>query len=418
MTSDPRREIPRTDELLTHPQIAGAARRERLLAVIHRVQHLARAGLINPADVATVVAAQLRNPALPPVINATGVLVHTNLGRAALSQAAIDAMVQAAGPTPIEFDLATGRRGRRAPAVTEILLSCVPGAEAALVVNNGAAALLLATTALGGDVVMSRGEMPEIGDGFRLHELIAAGSVQVREVGTTNRTTRADFLGAVDDRTGCILRVHPSNYRVDGFTSAPRIDELIDLGVPVVVDIGSGLLVADPALPDEPDAQSALAAGAALVVASGDKLLGGPQAGLILGGRDLVERLRRHPLSRALRPGKLVLAALAATLDGPPPPVHQHLHADLAVLADRALALAEQTDGTATPTQAVVGGGGAPGQHLPSWGVTYPESLADRLRAGTPIVVGRVEDGRTVLDLRTVPADQDEQLAAAVRACR
>lgn len=418
MTSDPRREIPRTDELLTHPQIAGQARRERLLAVIHRVQDLARDGLIKPADVATVVAAQLRSPALPPVINATGVLVHTNLGRAALSQAAIDAMVDAAGCTPIEFDLGTGRRGRRAPAVTEILLSCVPAAEAALVVNNGAAALLLATTALGGEVVMSRGEMPEIGDGFRLHELIAAGSVRVREVGTTNRTTRGDFQSAVDDGTGCILRVHPSNYRVDGFTTAPRIEELTGFGVPVVVDIGSGLLTPDPALPDEPDARSALDAGAALVVASGDKLLGGPQAGLILGRRDLVERLRRHPLARALRPGKLALAALAATLGGPPPPVHQQLHADPDVLADRARTLAAETGGTAVPTRAVVGGGGAPGHQLPSWGVSYPESLADRLRAGTPIVVGRVEEGRTVLDLRTVPADQDDQLAAAVRNCR
>ncbi|MFT3971020.1 MAG: L-seryl-tRNA(Sec) selenium transferase [Micropruina sp.] len=418
MISDPRRAIPRTDDLLAHPQIAGTSRPERLLAVIRQVQGLAREGLIAPTDVAAVVAAHLHTPALPPVINATGVLVHTNLGRAALSQAAIDAMVDAAGCTPIEFDLATGRRGRRAPAVTEILLSCVPGAEAALVVNNGAAALLLATTALAGDVLMSRGEMPEIGDGFRLHELIAAGSVRVREVGTTNRTTRGDFQRAVDDRTGCILRVHPSNYRVDGFTTAPRIEELTGFGVPVVVDTGSGLLAPDPALPDEPDAHSALAAGAALVVASGDKLLGGPQAGLILGRADLVERLRRHPLARALRPGKLVLAALAATLNGPPPPVHRQLHADPDVLADRARTLAALTDGTVIPTQAVVGGGGAPGHQLASWGVAYPESLADRLRAGTPIVVGRVEEGRTVLDLRTVPAEQDEQLAAAVRACR
>ena len=271
-----------------------------------------------------------RGTTLRPLLNATGVVVHTNIGRAPLSDAAVDAIAAAAGYVDVEYDTVTGARARRGRGTLEALRAAVPAAEDALVVNNGAAALVLATTALaaGREVVVSRGEMVEIGDGFRLPDLIASTGARLREVGTTNRTRLADYAAAVGPDTGCVLKVHPSNFRVEGFTSATSVRELATLGVPLVVDIGSGLLDADPLLPDEPDAASALAEGATLVTASGDKLLGGPQAGLVLGEAVTVERLRRHPLARALRVDKLTLAALEATLRGPVSPVTAYLHAD------------------------------------------------------------------------------------------
>ena len=270
-------------------------------AAVARAQELARSGAISPAGVADAAAASLPPAAatLTPVINATGVIVHTNLGRAPLSAAARAAVAAAAGYTDVEFDLVSGQRGRRGAGALGALARAVPSAGAVHVVNNNAAALALAATALaaGREIVVSRGELIEIGDGFRLPDLLASTGARIREVGTTNRTVLADYQRAAEPDTGFILKVHPSNYRVEGFTASVSVAELARLGVLVVGDIGSGLLAPSPVLPDEPDADSWLRAGAGLVTASGDKLLGGPQAGLLLGAADTVTRLARHPLA-------------------------------------------------------------------------------------------------------------------------
>jgi L-seryl-tRNA(Ser) seleniumtransferase len=308
------------------------------------------------------------------------------------------------------------------------LAAAVPAAEAVHVVNNNAAALVLAATALaaGREIIVSRGELIEIGDGFRLPDLLQSTGARIREVGTTNRTTAADYAAAIGPDTGFVLKVHPSNYRIEGFTASAGIADLALLGVPVVGDIGSGLLRPHPLLPDEPDAGSWLSAGAALVTASGDKLLGGPQAGLLLGRADLISQLARHPLARALRVDKLTVAALEATLAGPPAPVAQALAAGQASLSERAKRLAgrlagARIDAQPVPAQGAVGGGGAPGVPLASAAVSLPAGLAGELRAGpavrrgaVPAVVGRIEAGRLLLDLRAVPPADDEALAAAV----
>jgi L-seryl-tRNA(Ser) seleniumtransferase len=296
----------------------------------------------------------------------------------------------------------------------------VPDAGGVHVVNNGAAALVLAATALaaGREIIVSRGELVEIGDGFRLPALLESTGARLREVGTTNRTAPADYAAAIGPATAFILKVHPSNFVVTGFTSSVPVADLAGLDAPVVVDIGSGLLAPDPLLPDEPDAASSLRAGAALVTASGDKLLGGPQAGLLFGDADLVERLRRHPLARALRVDKLTLAALEATLCGPAPPTWVALRADPAALRVRVERLRDalgDVDAEVTRAAAVVGGGGAPGLELDSWAVSLPQRLALPLRTGQPPVLGRVERGRLLLDLRCVPPDADPDVAAAVR---
>jgi L-seryl-tRNA(Ser) seleniumtransferase len=431
-----RRRIPRTDLLLSDPRLAAAQRRlgrSLVKAAITRAQERARGGEIGPEQVADAAVAGLPATAatLTPVINATGVIVHTNLGRAPLSAAAIGALTAAAGNCDLEFDLAAGARSRqRGKGALDALRAAVPLAEAAGVVNNNAAALVLAATALaaGREIVISRGELIEIGDRFRLPDLLTSTGAILREVGTTNRTTVADYEAAIGDRTGFILKVHPSNYRVEGFTAAAAVAELAALGVPVVHDIGSGLLAPHPLLPDEPDATTSLRDGAALVTASGDKLLGGPQAGLLLGGADLVRRLLRHPLARALRVDKLTLAALEATLTGPPAPVARALAAGPAALSDRcerivATLAVKAVPAGAVPAEAAVGGGGAPGVTLPSAAVALPEGLATALRSGEPVrrgevpaVVGRVEHGRLLLDLRSVDPDDDERLVAAVLA--
>jgi L-seryl-tRNA(Ser) seleniumtransferase len=352
------------------------------------------------------------------VINATGVLLHTNLGRAPLSAAARDAVLDAAGCTDVEFDLETGRRGRRGRGTLAALAEACPVAEAVHVVNNNAAALVLAATALaqGREIVISRGEMVEIGDGFRLPALLASTGARLREVGTTNRTTAADYADAVGADTGLVLKVHPSNFRIEGFTAQASVRELTGLGVPVVVDIGSGLLAPEPLLPGEPDAATVLGEGADLVTASGDKLLGGPQAGLLLGRSELIERLRRHPLARALRVDKLTLAALEASLRGPEPPTGRALHADVVTLRERAVLLAKELaehGARAVDSVAQVGGGGAPGVELPSAAVSMPETCAIPLRRAG--IVGRVESGRLLLDLRGVPAEDVTALAGRVR---
>jgi L-seryl-tRNA(Ser) seleniumtransferase len=262
--------------------------------------------------------------------------------------------------------------------------------------------------------------MVEIGDGFRLPDLLVSTGARLREVGTTNRTTAADYAAAIGPETGFVLKVHPSNFRITGFTRAAGVGELAALGAPVVADIGSGLLAPHPSLPEEPDAETQLRAGASLVTASGDKLLGGPQCGLLLGEEELVRAVSRHPLARALRVDKLTLAALEATLTGPPPPTSTALAADPGGLVRRAdrLAAALRRDGIdarAAESLATVGGGGAPGVTLPSAAVSLPEPYAAVLRTGATPVVGRLEAGRCLLDLRAVPPEDDERLAEVVR---
>ncbi|MEU9743393.1 L-seryl-tRNA(Sec) selenium transferase [Micromonospora chersina] len=421
---DPRRRVPRTDALLADPALAAAAGtlgRDRVKAAIVRAQQRARAGELTAEQVRDAALADLPAPTPRAVLNATGVVLHTNLGRAALPAAAVDALVAAAGHTDVELDLRTGRRARRGREALDALAAAVPDAPAVHVVNNGAAALVLAATALAADreIVVSRGELVEIGDGFRLPDLLESTGARLREVGTTNRTALADYAAAVGPRTGFVLKVHPSNFRVTGFTSAVPVADLATLGVPVVADIGSGLLAPDPLLPDEPDAATTLRAGAHLVTASGDKLLGGPQAGLLLGAADLVERLRRHPLARALRVDKLTLAALAATLHAPTTPTREALHAEPGALRARTERLRDRLgeDGCkaeVVPSAAVVGGGGAPGVELDSWALSLPERYAEPLRTGAPPILGRVLHGRLLLDLRCVPADADPDVRAAI----
>ncbi|MEU9400831.1 L-seryl-tRNA(Sec) selenium transferase [Streptomyces sp. NPDC048242] len=424
---DERRRLPRTDVLLADPRLDAAALRlgrDFVKEVVARVQDRARTGEVPVAEIAdrAVAALPATASALRPVLNATGVLLHTNLGRAPLSEAARDAVLAASGTTDVELDLATGARSRRGRSALDALRRAVPAAGDAHVVNNGAAALVLAATALaqGREIVVSRGEMVEIGDGFRLPDLLVSTGARLREVGTTNRTTRADYEAAIGPDTGFILKIHPSNFRVTGFTSEASVTELAGLGVPVIADIGSGLLTPEPALPDEPDATTWLRAGASLVTASGDKLLGGPQCGLLLGDADLVRRLARHPLARALRVDKLTLAALEATVRGPLTPTVAALRADVAELRERAQRLAamlraDGVDSRGVDSEAVVGGGGAPGVTLPSAAVSLPAEYTARLRRADPAVMTRVENGRCLLDLRAVPEDADAQLAEAVR---
>jgi L-seryl-tRNA(Ser) seleniumtransferase len=415
--------------LVAAREVLGGALVKQAVA---RAQDLARSGAISPAGVADAAAGALPPTAatLTPVINATGVLVHTNLGRAPLSAAARDAVLAAAGCTDVEFDLASGKRGRRGAGALDALAEAVPAAGAVHVVNNNAAALALAATALaaGREIIVSRGELIEIGDGFRLPDLLQSTGARIREVGTTNRTALADYQRAIGADTAFILKVHPSNYLIEGFTASVSVGELAGLGVLVVGDIGSGLLRPSPVLPQEPDADSWLRAGAGLVTASGDKLLGGPQAGLLLGRPETVTRLARHPLARALRVDKLTLAALEATLTGPAAPVTQAMTATLSSVRGRAEAQAERlaragVDCRAEPTAAAVGGGGAPGVTLPSAALSLPERLAPGLRSGAavrrgdvPAVVGRIEGGRLLLDLRAVAPADDERLVAAVLA--
>jgi L-seryl-tRNA(Ser) seleniumtransferase len=430
---DPRRHVPRTDVVLADPRLVAARQTlggALVKEAVVRAQDLARSGAISPSGVADAAAASLPPTAasLTRVINATGVLVHTNLGRAPLSAAARDAVLAAAGCTDVEFDLASGRRGRRGVGALGALARAVPAAEAVHMVNNNAAALVLAATALaaGREIIVSRGEMIEIGDRFRLPDLLQSTGARIREVGTTNRTALADYQQAICADTAFILKVHPSNYVIQGFMASVGVGELAGLGVLVVGDIGSGLLRPSPVLPDEPDADTWLRAGAGLVTASGDKLLGGPQAGLLLGRRETVTSLARHPLARALRVDKLTLAAFEATLTGPAAPVTQAMTATVSSIRARAEAQAERlavtgVDCRVVSTSAAVGGGGAPGVTLPSAALSLPERLAQGLRSGAavrsgdvPAVVGRIDGGRLLLDLRAVAPADDELLAAAV----
>ena len=430
MSADPRRRIPRTDHLLAHPDVAAAAQvlsEHVVRGIVRGAQERARRGEIAAEAVLEEIRSALGGrPAgsLRPVLNATGVIVHTNLGRAPLSPAARAALQDAAGYTDVEFDLAAGVRSRRGAGALAALLAACPKAEDALIVNNGAAALALATTALAGtdEVILSRGELIEIGAGFRLPELITSTGARLREVGTTNRTHLADYTAALGPATGCVLRVHTSNYRVIGFTSEVAVAELAgpcrEAGVPLVADLGSGLLEPEPRLPAEPAAAAALRDGADLVIASGDKLLGGPQAGILLGRAEIIARLARHPLARAMRADKLTLAALEATLRGPVPPVLEALRLDPDALRERTAALADRLGGRLVAHEGRVGGGGGAEVPLPGWALALDPALAAPLRTGDPAVVATVRDDCCLLDLRCVPAEEDARLEAAVRTAR
>ena len=425
---DHRRRIPRTDRLLALP--AAQEARERIGdAAVRRIidaqQRAAREGRLPAERVEAEVEQALRAErptSLTPVLNATGVIVHTNLGRAPLARSAREAVLGAAGYVDVEMDLATGKRSARGAGAREALLQACPDAEDALIVNNGAAALLLAVTAVAGtgEMIVSRGELVEIGAGFRLPDLLVTTGARLREVGTTNRTHLDDYAQAIGPETGCLLKIHPSNFRVQGFTAGVETSALRPLadehGLPLIVDLGSGLLSPDPALPDEPDITSALRAGADVVIASGDKLLGGPQAGMLLGRSAAIRRIAAHPLARAMRSDKLTLAAIEATLRIAETPVSAALHADPGRLRERTLMLAERVGAEVVPHDGRVGGGGAPGVPLPGWAVELPESASERLRAGEPAVVARVHRGRCLVDLRCVAEEDDERLGAAVLA--
>jgi len=423
------RDLPSVDELARasdDPLAVDAAR-----AVIARAREAIRRGA-DPGELTALFQEELataRRPALRRVLNGTGVIVHTNLGRAPLAAAALERVIEATrGYSNLEYDLAEGRRGSRQDHVASILRR-LTGAEAAIVVNNNAGALLLALAALaeGRDVIVSRGELIEIGDGFRIPDVLARSGARLVEVGTTNRTRATDYEKAIDDRTALLLRVHQSNFRVVGFAEQPSLAELSTVAraasLPLLDDLGSGALLD---LSDEPTARASLAAGADLVCFSGDKLLGGPQSGIVAGRADLVERLRGHPLHRALRIDKLSLAALEGTLllyldperALADVPVLRMLREPAETIRARAERLAAAVGGEVEETVARVGGGALPLHELPSFACAVEESLAAPLRERDHAVVGFVRDGRLLLDCRTLADAELDEVAAAVASCR
>ncbi len=397
----------------------------------------------SAGDVADGVGGELRsiNEVAPrQVINATGVIVHTNLGRAPLSQSAIDAMTQAArGYTDLEMDLSTGRRGSR-QAHLQSLLQQVTGAEAALAVNNNASALLLGLSALsvGKEVIVSRGEAVEIGGGFRIPDVLKQSGATLVDVGTTNRTYIRDYQDAITDNTSAMLKVHSSNFRVEGFTAEVEPSELVELskerGIPVLHDVGSGALLPTEAygLAHEPTPQQSIAAGVGLVFFSGDKLLGGPQSGIVVGQTELVRRLERHPLARAVRIDKMSLAGLTATVlhylkqeAEAEVPIWKMISAGEQGIKDRATRWKTQLSipGEVISGRSAIGGGSLPGETLPTWVLALscegdagsPERVMRRLREAVPPVIARIEDDRVILDPRTVTPDDEEALVTALR---
>src|SRR5882724_11935325 len=420
------RDLPSVDELARQsddPLAVEVARK-----VVARAREQIQLG-DDPGDLVARLQDELRaarTPHLRRVINATGVIVHTNLGRAPLAEAALDRVREIArGYSNLEYDLAAGGRGSRQENIADSLHR-LTGAEAALVVNNNAAAVMLSLAALaeGCEVLVSRGELIEIGDGFRIPDVLERSGARLREVGTTNRTRASDYEAAIGPETAVLLRVHQSNFRVVGFTEQPSLRELADVArrhdLPLVDDLGSGALID---MGDEPTARASLAAGADLVCFSGDKLLGGPQAGIIVGRADLAEKLRRHPLQRALRADKLTLAALEGTLtlavDAPDEiPVLRMLREPAEAVRARAARLAQLVGGEVEETVARAGGGSLPLTELPSFACAVEEELAAKLRVGDPSVIAVVRDGRTLLDCRTLTESEAEEVAGAVRRCR
>jgi L-seryl-tRNA(Ser) seleniumtransferase len=428
------RDLPSVDKLVADERLADVPHElavEATRVVLERARDEIRGGGDPKPLVEAVLeeVARTRRPSLRRVLNATGVLVHTNLGRAPLADGALERVAEVgAGYSNLEYDVERGERGSRQDHLVEALRR-LTGAEAALVVNNNAAAVLLALAALAEnrEVVVSRGELIEIGDGFRIPDVLARSGARLVEVGTTNRTRAEDYETAIGPETALLLRVHQSNFRVVGFTERPALAELSDVarraGLPLADDLGSGALVP---VGDEPTPSESLRAGADLVCFSGDKLLGGPQAGIVAGRADLVERLRRHPLQRALRADKLTLAALEGTLTvalDPETrgaiPMLRMLEEPVEAVRARAELLAELVGGEVEDTVARAGGGALPLAELPSAAAAVEEELAEPLRLGEPPVIGIVRDGRLLLDCRTLTeAEVDEVVAAIQRARR
>lgn len=452
VSSDPRRHLPSVDRLLATgslPSLVAAHGRALAVEAVRVALESARAdlaaGAAAPAleDLAGAAAQRVRamtRGSLFPVINATGVIIHTNLGRAPLSAAARRAMeAVAAGYSTLEYDLTAGERGSRY-VHAEQLLRKLTGAEAALVVNNNAGAVFLALSALarGREVVISRGQLVEIGGGFRIPDVMRQSGALLVEVGTTNRTHLHDFRAAIGPQTALLLRVHTSNFRQIGFTAEVALADMVALarpaGVRVMDDLGSGTLLDTSryGLSYEPTVQESVAAGADLVTFSGDKLLGGPQAGLIVGRAELVAELRGHPLARALRVDKSTLAALQATLlhylageAEREVPVWRMISVPVEALERRAATLAAALCAAGIAAAVVasastVGGGSLPGETLPTAAVAVeaaaPDALAAALRLGDPPVVARIADGQLLLDLRTVPEEEDRDLFDAIKA--
>lgn len=436
--TDIRRGLPSVDAALRLADVAPS-QRERLTSALREVLASARTSGAEAPDAAEVLAAARERlarrdrPTLRRVLNATGVILHTNLGRAPLSESCIAAMREAAGTVSVEYDLAAGKRGER-HGHASALLAELTGAEDAVVTNNGAAAVLLALAALAGrrEVIVARGELVEIGGGFRIPDVLLRSGAKLVEVGTTNRTYLRDYAAAITDRTAAILRVHASNFRVIGFTASAPSSELASLarerGIAFVHDLGSGTLLDTErfGLGREERVQDAVAAGADVVTFSGDKLLGGPQAGLVVGRAGTIAKLRSHALMRALRPDKTTIAGLLATLaayrDGTAEtelPVWRMIAAAPADLERRAAALAQRLGGEKVETRSTVGGGSLPEETQPSFAVALrgrPQHLAPALRSAGPPVIGRVVDERLALDLRSILPEDDEHLAAAATA--
>ncbi len=445
--SDARRQLPSIDEVLKTPALAGQPHELARLAA-RRAVEAARARVrqggegFTEADVAAALAT-LKTPNLRRVLNATGVVLHTNLGRAPLPQRAVERLAEAAGYCNLELELEGGERGSRYQPVVE-LLTQLTGAEDALVVNNCAAAVLLALSALGRGRagVVSRGELVEIGGGFRVPEVMAQSGMTLVEVGTTNRTRLSDYQRAIGPDTALLLKVHKSNFAVVGFTEEVHTRELVTLGLPVVVDLGSGALepLHAEGLTTEPTVASVVAAGADLVLFSGDKLLGGPQAGIVVGKRAAIEKLKVHPLNRALRIDKLTVAALEATLElyrdgmSDKVPARGMLLQSGEGLRERAEALrvllmSHAVQSSVVETVGQVGGGSMPLAEPRSWACAVttaplggrgskradPEELHRHLRAGSPPVVARVSDGQLLLDVRCLADDDLAEVARAVR---
>ena len=435
------RDLPSIDRLLRDERLATLPRELALQAARDVLDDARQATLdggwrFELADLPWLVEERVKHamtPRLRPVINATGVVIHTNLGRAPLSAAALKAAQEATlGYSNLEYDLEAGDRGSRHELVTDLLRQ-LTGAEDALVANNNAAAVLLILSALAQDreAIISRGQLVEIGGGFRIPDVMRQSGTRLVEVGTTNRTYPADYESATSSDTALWLRVHASNFLQVGFVHQPSLAELVEAAnrhqQPVVDDLGSGSLLDTTrfGLAREPMVQESVAAGATLTAFSGDKLLGGPQAGIIVGRGAEIARLRRHPLMRTIRPDKLTLAALGATLlhyvrgeaEGEVP-VWRMIATSAEALRSRAELLAERLGGSALETRSAVGGGSLPGQTQPSWAVAFevdsPDDLAAQLRRASTPVIGRIEDGRLLLDLRSVLHEQDRLLEMAV----
>jgi L-seryl-tRNA(Ser) seleniumtransferase len=443
----PLRSLPSVDRIITDPRLAEQRVHGLLADVAREELDAARqsiaAGAAAPSFDSLVGAVRKRidealRPPLHAVINATGVILHTNLGRAPLADEAIEAMTAASsGYSNLEFDMATGGRGSR-HTILEPLLRRLTGTEAAMAVNNNASAVLLALAALaaGKEVVVSRGQLVEIGGGFRIPDVMRQSRARLVEVGTTNRTRASDFAAVVGPKTAALMRVHPSNFKISGFTETPSLDEIVaaarDAGTLVIDDLGSGCLLDTTAygLPPEPTPQASIAAGADVVMFSGDKLLGGPQAGLIVGRAEALAKLKRHPLARAVRLDKASIAGLAATLriylEGAAEakiPIWRMISTPIEALDARARSIAARVGPAASviDRRSMIGGGSLPGESLPARivAVTPPRganasSIAARLRARE--VIARIEDGRLLLDPRTVAPADDERLADAVLA--